>query len=74
MAYRKIHVNGNEWQYTVGRKFVHIKGPDGQNFNCQVEDIGSTVYCSCGPEYNCYDYGPAVTPSDVKKFVESKLR
>jgi hypothetical protein len=74
MAYRKLHINGNEWQYTVGRSNVHIKGPNGESFNHPTQELGSVVTCSCGPEYNCYDYGKAVKPRDVKRFIENKIK
>lgn len=77
MAYRKIHINKSEWQYTVGRSNVHIKGPNGESFNAPAEEISTPVvhYCSCGPEYNCYGYvGDGVTPASVKKFIEAKIK
>ena len=74
MAYRKLHIDGSVWQYSVGRSNVHIKGPDGVNFNYPTQELGSVVNCSCGPEYNCYSYGKAVKPSDVKKFIKNKIR
>jgi hypothetical protein len=73
MAYRKLHINKTEWHYTVGRSNVHIKGPNGVNFNCPTRELATPIHCSCGPEYNCYDTS-AVKPGDIKRFVESKIK
>ena len=73
MAYRKLHIGKNLWQYTVGRSNVHIKGPNGVSFNASKNELSTSIGCSCGPEYDCYGYY-GVKPSGVKKFIESKIK
>jgi hypothetical protein len=73
MAYRKLHINKDVWQYSVGRSNVHIKGPNGVNFNCQKQELATRIECGCGEGYSCYDVS-GVKPGAVKRFIESKIK
>jgi len=76
MSYRKITVDGKDYQYTVGRTHVKVHGFDAVS----KESIGQireyNTECSCGFSGCNYDteiYTKlAVQPSDVESWIRSK--
>jgi len=73
MAYRKIHIGKDIWQYTVGGSHVHIKGPNGVNFTCKKGEVGEEIPIN---KYDRMELNTvmqyAVKPELVKKFLLKK--
>ena len=74
MSYRKLVVNGKQYEYVVGKNFTKVKGFEA----VPNEEIGSLVkvyihpcYKKCGCEPMSYTYNRQVKPKDVAKFIET---
>ena len=78
MAYRKLTINEKIYQYTIGKANIHIKLPEGGSLNAKREEVGKLITsgdCGCGCGSECPDkvYDYAVTPVDVKEFIERSV-
>ncbi len=78
MAYRKINVNGTQYEFVVGKSHTKIK----KIGVFKNEDIGHGIpyCCDCCDEtlHDLYGYNPVnehtgVSPGDVKKVILSQL-
>jgi len=76
MAYRTITVDGKDYQYTVGRTHVKVRGFDAVSRDSVGQIREYNTECSCGDPYCDYDteiYTKlAVQPSDVESWIRSK--
>lgn len=70
MAYRTVHVDGEEYEYTVGRTHLKVKGVGvvtKQDLAASIQDPGADyVHPDLGDEQ-----GIAVSPGDVVRWIRS---
>lgn len=73
MSYRKINVNGREYQYVIGRTHTKIKGIDA----FKNEEIGQIqtykMYNDITDEFETHEDGVIVRPYDVAYKIKSSL-
>lgn len=71
MAYRKTEVNGKTYEYTVGRKFLKIKGIG----TVDKETIGTKIEqrCECCDEPNGKFTTGVITPKIVQQYIEKNI-
>ena len=77
MAYRKVHIGEDVWQYKVGSSHVHIKGPNNVSFTVAREQIGKeTQFKRFEPHIDsCEDVlvtEHVITPDTIKKYIVVK--
>jgi hypothetical protein len=84
---RKIHINGKEWSFKVGKRFAAIKSPDNKRFDVKLEDIkklpqatidaarGNRCDACVGPcDYvENYMRDGMIRPSDIKNYILENL-
>lgn len=73
MSYRKLEVNGQVFEYSIGKTHTKIRGVGAY----KNEDIGSiqmSSYCSCGSHSGNCDFNARMTlqvrPSDLASFIK----
>ena len=76
---RKVHINGVEWEYEVGKRVVVIHPPNGKKIivNCE-QLVGERNWKLTQEWMNDPDYEGngvmMVYPSDVKTYIEEYLK
>ena len=77
-AKRVVHIEGQEWRYSIGFDTVHIYGPDGvqvlppANERRKLFSVGDILGTDVERDrYKGNFHG--VKPSDMKKFIEANL-
>lgn len=73
---RWLGVGDQRWSYYVGKRFVEIRSPDNKAtlVSREVMDEDVVLYCSCGPEYNCYGkVGEYTLPGRVACYIKANL-
>lgn len=77
---RKITVDGNEYKWIVGKKFVHIKCPEikfSLIFSKYQTGHAASRRCWCGSSGCEYaEQGHSITPADIRKIIleQNKLQ
>lgn len=72
IKYRKVHIGGEEWKYKFGKRFVHIRSPDGKTINMErdvffVTILGEDEYkkrLENNEEWSRYSWDKYCVPSD----------
>ena len=73
MSYRKLEVDGQVFEYSIGKTHTKIRGIGAY----KNEDVGSTQvsdYCSCGSRSGNCNFNVSMTlqvrPSDLASFIK----
>lgn len=72
MSYRKIEVGGKEYEYTIGKRNVKIKGVGVYNRT----DVGKPIPIDISWDPYCPMYelgGCAVKPSDISRLIKENV-
>lgn len=70
MKYRKLHIEGEVWEYRIGKRFIDIKSPAGSRTQVEKPDIfmddeGTAKKRAAGDaEWSQYAWDKSVVPSD----------
>ena len=72
IKYRKVHINGEEWKYQIGKRFVHIRSPNGKTTNVERDTfftvtLGEDEYkkrLQNSQEWAQYSWDKICVPSD----------
>lgn len=71
---RTLHVDGQEWRYKIGRRFVEIRPPENSGHKKIVVDRDTVLAGRPKPDIRAVFYGGvAVRPSDVKAHIEMRV-
>ena len=75
---RKVHVNGDEWKYEVGKRFVVIHPPVGKKLILSYEQLlGEERWKNLQEYMNDPDYeggGIRIGPADIKAYIEENFK
>ncbi len=75
---RKVHINGVEWKYEIGKRVVVIHPPVGKKLILSYEQlVGERNYKAWFDHMQDPDYdggGIPILPSDIKKYIEENLK
>jgi len=81
MAYRKIHIGKDVWEYVVGKEGVKIINPNKKGcawvknhviLGVTAEQHKTDLRQLYDDDYDCYLSYPIV-PGDIKKYIEKNL-